>query len=138
MSVLRPSAPVLALWLFAAALAGQAATRLYVEPLQGSDQSAARLHDEFLQEIRKHKDFVLVARPEDAEKLVSITGETHIRGYLGRNIRLRYVNADSQPVYGGYLSIEPADRWTISRSGRGWRRRAVLGPRISTAISANR
>jgi hypothetical protein len=38
--------------------------------------------------------------------LVTILGETHVKGYIGRNLRVRYVNSDSQPVYGGYLSIE--------------------------------
>jgi hypothetical protein len=103
---LKPSAHLLAILLSAWTLFGQPATRLYVEPATGADQSTARLHDEFVQQLRKRKDFVVVARPEDADKLVSVTGEVHIKGYLGRNIRLRYVNSDSQPVYGGYLSIE--------------------------------
>ena len=42
--------------------------------------------------------------------MFSISGETHIKGYIGTNLRLRYLNSESQPVYGGYLSVELEDK----------------------------
>src|SRR5215471_6846290 len=96
----------LAFVLLAGNLFGQTAVRVFVEPFNGREPSGAPLRDEFLQEIRKRKDLIVVAEPEQADRLVTILGETHIKGYIGRNLRVRYVNSDSQPVYGGYLSIE--------------------------------
>ena len=78
------------------------AVRLYVD----APGAPSRLRDEVVQLLRKNPAIELVAVPQQAERIVALAGETHIRGYQGRNIRLRYVNADSYPVFTGYLSVE--------------------------------
>ena len=41
-----------------------------------------------------------------ADYIISGNGETYIKGYLGTNPRVHYLNSDAQPVYSGFLSIE--------------------------------
>ena len=92
--------------LLTGSLLGQTTLRIFVEPFTGREPTGAALREEFLQQIRKRKDFIVVAGADQADRQVTILGETHVKGYIGRNLRVRYVNSDSQPVYGGYVSIE--------------------------------
>jgi phosphate ABC transporter phosphate-binding protein len=93
---------VLSVW----AAGAQSVTRIYVEPLEKPEASVVKLRETLVETASKEKDVNVVARAEDADRVLSMAGETYIKGYVGRNIRLRYKNQDSVPVYGGYLSLE--------------------------------
>lgn len=84
----------------------QSVTRLYFEPLEKPEPSAVKLREALMEMASKGKTAAVVEHAEDADRVLSIAGATYIKGYVGRNIRVRYKNADSQPVYGGYLSLE--------------------------------
>ena len=45
-----------------------------------------------------------------ADFILSGSGETYIKGYVGTNPRVRYLNSDAKPVYGGFLSVELKNR----------------------------
>ena len=45
-----------------------------------------------------------------ADFILSGSGETYIKGYVGTNPRVRYINSDAKPVYGGFLSVELKNR----------------------------
>ena len=62
-----------------------------------------------LMELIQKQDLPHITVADDVTKadfIVSGTGETYIKGYLGTNPRVRYLNSEAQPVYGGYLSVE--------------------------------
>jgi hypothetical protein len=83
--------------------------RLYVNAIQskGGDIS---LRDALIDGLKKEKSIVIVSSVAQAELVLDGFGETFIKGYLGRNHRVRYRNSDSQPIYGGYLSVELKDK----------------------------
>ena len=56
--------------------------------------------------LGKESGIVLAANGSQADYTLTGTGETFIRGYIGTNPRVRYLNSDAKPVYGGYLSVE--------------------------------
>jgi hypothetical protein len=90
------------------ALAGSPA-RVFVEPL-GTRSGAAQLRNELVHRLEKEHGIALVNDAAAADFIVSGEGDTYIKGYLGSNPRVRYVNGDARPVYGGFLSVEVKNR----------------------------
>lgn len=82
--------------------------RLYVEPIENKGGTIS-LRDALIEKLKKTKPFEVVKSPADADRVISGFGETYVKGYVTRNIRVRYKNNDSLPIYGGYLSIEFKD-----------------------------
>jgi hypothetical protein len=85
------------------AAGGQGVLRIYVEPFANR---GGALHDEVVKLLRHQKAIVVVANPSEADRVLAGRGETHVRGYLARNPRVRYLNNDSRAIYGGFLSVE--------------------------------
>ncbi len=93
-------------WLLAAySLTAASPTRIFVEPF-GDKAGVAQLRDEVVKLLSKERGLVLVSDPSSADLILGGSGETYIRGYLAENPRVRYLNSDAKPVYGGYLSVE--------------------------------
>jgi hypothetical protein len=90
------------------ALAGSP-TRVFVEPL-GTKSGAVQLRSELVRLLKKEHGITLVSDAASAEFVVSGEGETYVRGYVGTNPRVRYLNGDAKPIYGGYLSVEVKNR----------------------------
>jgi hypothetical protein len=95
-------------------LAAASPSRIFVEPF-GNKPGAAELRDEMVKLLGKERGVVVVADASSADMIVAGSGETYIRGYLGTNPRVRYLNSDAKPVYGGFLSVElkQRDRETV-------------------------
>src|SRR6266542_1222488 len=88
--------------------AGQARTRVFVEPFE--NQGGPALREAVIKLLSEQKAIVLVNTEADADRVLAGEGETHIKGYLSQNPRVRYVNRDSRPVYKGFLSVELRDK----------------------------
>jgi hypothetical protein len=84
-------------------------SRVFVEPL-GTKSGAVELRNELLRLLEKEDRITLVSDTTSADFVVSGEGETYIRGYVGTNPRVRYLNGDARPVYGGFLSVEVKNR----------------------------
>jgi hypothetical protein len=91
--------------LAARSLAAAPAPRIFVEPF-GDKPGAARLRDEIVTLLGKERSVAIAADTSSADLIVAGSGETYIKGYLGTNPRVRYLNSDARPVYGGFLSVE--------------------------------
>jgi len=79
--------------------------RVYVEPF--ADKSGApELRADLIVELRKSHRLIVVKSPQEADAVISGTGESWIRGYYSLNPRIRSVTGDAHPIYGGYLSVE--------------------------------
>jgi len=76
-----------------------------VEPF-GNKPDAANLRTALIKLLARDRGITLASDPSAADFIISGTGETFIKGYLGTNPRVRYLNSDAKPVYGGYLSLE--------------------------------
>jgi hypothetical protein len=76
-----------------------------VEPF-GDKPGVAQLRDQIVKLLGKERALVLTADPSSADLTLGGSGETYIKGYLAENPRVRYLNSDAKPVYGGYLSVE--------------------------------
>ena len=72
----------------------------------GDKAGAMMLRDEMAKLLAKQPGVTLVMDATQADFILSGSGETYIRGYIGTNPRVRYLNSDAQPVYGGFLSVE--------------------------------
>src|SRR5215475_6963676 len=85
-------------------------TRLYVELSQPSDQkqSSDRLREATVRLLR-YSNITIAANAAEAERILSVTNQIYIKGYLSRNPRVRYRNSDSRPVYAGYVAVELKD-----------------------------
>jgi len=83
--------------------------RVFVESL-GTKAGAVQLRNALVQLLEKDHRVTLVNDASSAEFVVSGEGETYIKGYVGTNPRVRYLNADARPVYGGFLSVEVKNR----------------------------
>jgi hypothetical protein len=93
-------------WLLAAhSLAAATTTRIFVEPF-GDKSGVAQLRDEIVKLLGKERGLVLISDRASADLILAGSGETYIKGYLSTNPRVRYLNSDAKPVYGGYLSVE--------------------------------
>lgn len=103
------------LWLAALLLPlfgfGQSAERLgsvkrvYVGSF-GDKTGALELRDNVAALLRKSHSVVVVKTPEEADAVLAGSGEVWVKGHFSLNPRQREVNADSQPIYGGYVSVE--------------------------------
>ena len=89
-------------------------TRVFVEPF-AQKSGTPELRAELLRLLAKEQGVAVAADPSSADFIVSGSGETYIKGYLGTNPRVRYLNSDAKPVYGGFLSVElkTPDRETV-------------------------
>jgi hypothetical protein len=83
--------------------------RVFVE-LLGTKSGAVQLRNELVRLLEKDHRVTLVSDASSAEFIISGEGETYIKGYVGTNPRVRYLNADARPVYGGFLSVEVKNR----------------------------
>jgi hypothetical protein len=83
--------------------------RVFVEPL-GAKSGAAQLRSELVRLLGKEHRVTLVSDAASADFVISGEGETYIKGYIGTNPRVRYLNGDARPVYGGFLSVEVKNR----------------------------
>lgn len=83
--------------------------RIFIEPF-GSKEGAAQLRGELVTLLRKEHGVEVVDDAASADFILSGNGETYVKGYLGTNPRVRYLNSDAKPVYGGFLSIELKNR----------------------------
>ncbi len=82
-----------------------AGPRVYLEPFP-QKSGAAELQRELVSLLGKEHGVTVVKDAAGADFIVSGSGETYVRGYIGTNPRVVRVNSDSQPVYGGFLSVE--------------------------------
>lgn len=83
--------------------------RIFVEPFADKTGSAA-LRSEFIHLLRKERGVEVVDSAAAADFVLSGSGETYIKGYMGTNPRVRYLNSDAKPIYGGFLSVELKNR----------------------------
>jgi hypothetical protein len=83
--------------------------RVFVEPL-GTKSGAVQLRNELVRLLEKEHRVTLVSDVSAADFVVSGEGETYIKGYVGTNPRVRYLNGEAKPVYGGFLSVEVKNR----------------------------
>jgi hypothetical protein len=81
------------------------AERIYVDSF-GDKPGAKMLREEIVKLLSKSRGVGVAADRSQADYILSGSGETYIRGYIGTNPRVRYLNSDAQPVYGGFLSVE--------------------------------
>jgi hypothetical protein len=93
--------------LWAGTLPGQSISRIYVEPF-GNNQDS--LQEETIRLLKSRKDVQVASSVDNADRVLTGTDQTYIKGYLARNPRVRYKNSDSRPVFGGYVSVELKDR----------------------------
>jgi hypothetical protein len=80
-------------------------TRVFVDSF-GDKPGASSLRAEVVTLLGKQSSVTIVNSAPQADLILSGSGQTYIKGYVGTNPRVRYVNSDARPVYGGYLSVE--------------------------------
>ena len=61
---------------------------------------------ELLKQLDKEQGLAIATDAAQADFIVSGSGETYVRGFVGTNPRVHYLNRDAKPVYGGFLSVE--------------------------------
>jgi len=83
--------------------------RIFVEPF-ADKAGATQLRSELVNLLHKEHAVVVVDDAASADFILSGSGETYIKGYVGTNPRVRYLNSDAKPVYGGFLSVELKNR----------------------------
>jgi hypothetical protein len=83
--------------------------RVFVESF-GTKSGADQLRNELVRVLEKDHRVTLVGDAASADFVVSGEGETYIKGYVGTNPRVRYLNSDARPVFGGFLSVEVKNR----------------------------
>ena len=83
--------------------------RIFIEPF-ANKAGAAELRSELITLLRKQRGLLLVDDAGSADFVLSGSGETYIKGYVGSNPRVRYINSDAKAVYGGFLSVELKNR----------------------------
>ena len=76
---------------------------LYVEPFTGGSQAAA-LRDSFIHRLKKSGKYRIVDSPQEADAIVTGSGQIWVRGHF--TVNSRAPSANRQTVYGGYLSAE--------------------------------
>jgi len=84
-------------------------TRIFIEPFADKNGSA-ELRSEFITLLRKQRGIEVVDSSGAADFVLSGSGETYIKGYMGTNPRVRYLNSDAKPIYGGFFSVELKNR----------------------------
>jgi hypothetical protein len=90
-------------------LSGGEPARLFVEPF-GSKPGASELRAAVVKVLQKNRSLTVTDDASSADLILAGSGETYIKGYLGTNPRVRYLNSDARPVYGGFLSVELKNR----------------------------
>jgi hypothetical protein len=83
-------------------------TRVFVATF-GEKSGAANLREEVVRLLGKQEGVAIVNSEPDADLVLTGAAQTYIKGYLGTNPRVRYLNSDARPVYGGFLSVELKD-----------------------------
>jgi hypothetical protein len=91
------------------ALSGGEPVRLFVEPF-GNKPGGSELRGALVNTLQKNRSLTLTGDASSAQLILAGSGETYIKGYLGTNPRVRYLNSDARPVYGGFLSVELKNR----------------------------
>jgi phosphate ABC transporter phosphate-binding protein len=116
--------------------------RVYLEPFPGT------LHDELLSALKKEPRLTIVGAAADADWVLTAMGEAWVKGHVGSNPRVRYVTADAQPIYAGYLSVELKDKqgetvWSWLSTPRRFDRHDVqknlaeqVAPKLVAALTA--
>jgi hypothetical protein len=82
-----------------------ASIRIFVEPFPDKPGGAA-LREAVVSLLSKEQGLAVVTDAAQADFIVSGSGETYVRGYVGTNPRVHYLNRDAKPIYGGFLSVE--------------------------------
>ena len=59
--------------------------------------------------LGRQAGITVVSAAPDADFILSGSGQTYIKGYVGTNPRVHYLNSDARPIYGGFLSVELKD-----------------------------
>jgi phosphate transport system substrate-binding protein len=101
---------ILFLCLLLSALPGaaQPVKNVYVDSF-GDKPGASELREQVTAELRKSSGFHVVAAAEEADLVLTGTGEIWVKSRYSLNPRDRSVN-DAQAVYTGYLSVELKDK----------------------------
>lgn len=79
--------------------------RVFVDSF-GDKPGASMLRERVIKLLGKQAGIAVVTEASQADYVLTGSGETYIKGYMGMNPRVRYLNSDAQPVLGGFLSIE--------------------------------
>lgn len=79
--------------------------RLFVDSF-GERPGASSLRDNVAALLARSHAVAVVKKPEEADAVLAGAGEIWVKGHYSLNPRQREVTADTQPVYGGYLSVE--------------------------------
>jgi hypothetical protein len=82
---------------------------IFVEPFPNKP-GASELRAAVINLLKKNRSVTVTDNASSAELTVSGSGETYVKGYLGTNPRVRYLNSDARPIYGGFLSLELKNR----------------------------
>lgn len=82
---------------------------IFVEPFPNKP-GASELRAAVVNLLKKNHSVTVTDNASSAELTVSGSGETYVKGYLGTNPRVRYLNSDARPIYGGFLSLELKNR----------------------------
>jgi len=82
-----------------------AGVRIFVEPFPDK-AGEATLREAIVTLLSKEPGVAVVTDAAQADYIVSGSGETYVRGYVGTNPRVHYLNRDAKPIYGGFLSVE--------------------------------
>jgi len=87
--------------------ASQSPPRIFIDDFQGK-VGATQLRSEVIARLRASHEVRVVEKDSDAELVVRGAGEIWLKGYVA--INPHPTASVRQPVYGGYLSLEVADR----------------------------
>jgi phosphate ABC transporter phosphate-binding protein len=77
--------------------------KVFVYPVSGGN-GAAQLHQSLVKQLRKSREFEVVATVSEAEAVIKASGQIWVKGYIATNPRSP--TANRQAIYGGYLSVE--------------------------------
>ncbi len=75
----------------------------------GNKEAGERFRKDLIAALEKGRHLRLVSDSHDADVVLVGSGDIWVKGYYNLNARVRYVNGDSQPIYGGFLSVELKD-----------------------------
>jgi hypothetical protein len=70
----------------------------------GEKRGAAEIRDKLIQRLRKARGTEIVAVPDEADAVITGTGEIWLKGYVSASPKASAINR--QAVYDGYLSIQ--------------------------------
>jgi phosphate ABC transporter phosphate-binding protein len=84
-------------------------TNVFVDSL-GDRPGASELRERIVMELEKSHRFHVVANQPEAQAVLTGTGEIWVKAHVSLNPRNRTINADTQALCAGYLSIELRDK----------------------------